>query len=566
MGVFHSIRRDKVIGNRHILDKVEKSKIISGNMSKDIAVFFTAGRIQGRTLRLEREKYMNNPVNPLIWSDIPDLDIIRVADTYYMTSTTMYFTPGCPIMKSKDLVNWETIGYVYDILDDNDHMTLQNGKHDYGRGSWASCIRYHNGTFYVIFSAINTGKTYIFKTTDIEAGQWEKHCLDSVYHDMSLLFDDDGRVYMVYGAGTIKVVELTADATKIKPGGLDKVIIQNADISGGNSLAEGAHIYKKDGLYYITMIVWPHTGTRRRIQVCYRADAIDGIYEGRVVLDDDMGFNNAGVAQGGVVDTPNGDWYALLFQDHGAVGRIPILVPVKWKDGWPVFGVDGKIPAEMPLPAKIDETACIATSDEFDKNALPLQWQWNHNPDNAHWSLTARPGWLRLVTGSISRCLSDARNTLTQRTFGPVCTGSVLVDISNMKNGDFAGLAALQDQYGYVGVKMADGKKCVIMATAPDVPEYKTGIPEIEAECVPLDADKLYLKVHFDFTDAIDEAYFYYSLCGNDWVKIGHKLKMSYRLTHFTGYRFALFNFATEATGGHVDFDWFRLGDCNNAN
>jgi len=500
--------------------------------------------------------------NPIIWADIPDPDVIRVGDIYYMTSTTMYFTPGCPVMKSKDLVNWEIVNYVYDILDGSDKMTLKNGQHDYGKGSWASCLRYHNGIYYVSFVAYNTGKTYIFQTENIEKpGSWRRYTIDGIYHDMSLLFDDGGRVYMVYGAGTIKVIELLSDASAIKPGGLNKIIIQNADISGSNSLAEGAHIYKLNGKYYIFIICWPRTGTGRRIEVCYRSDKIDGEYEGKTVLDNNMGFQNAGVAQGGIVDTPDGDWYALLFQDHGAVGRVPVLVPVKWENDWPVLGENGKVPREMPVPVKGYEKKSIVISDDFDHSKLALEWQWNHNPDNDNWSLTARPGWLRLTAGNICHSLTDARNTLTQRTFGPECSGEVYIDASNMKNGDFAGFAALQDMYGFAGVKMDGGSKYIITAVAAEQTgkEYHTGIPANEIECIELNQDQLYLKIDFDFKDAVDETYFYYSLDGEQWNKIGEKLKMTYRLSHFTGYRFALFNYATKAIGGYVDFDWFKV-------
>ncbi|MCL2285973.1 MAG: glycoside hydrolase 43 family protein [Firmicutes bacterium] len=486
-------------------------------------------------------------INPFIYADVPDPSVIRVGDTYYMTSTTMYFTPGCPVMKSKDLVNWEIVNYVYDTLSDIDHMALRNGKHDYGRGSWASSLRYHNGTFYVSFVAYNTNTTYIFQTEDIENGPWRRYDIEGIYHDMSLLFDD-GRVYMVYGAGAIRLVELTADATAIKPNGLNKVIIEHADITGGKSLAEGAHIYKLDGKYYIFIIAWPRTGTRRRIEICYRANAIDGEYEGRIVLDDNLGFQNAGVAQGGIVDTPCGKWYAMLFQDHGSVGRIPVLVPVSWQDGWPIFGEDGEVPIEMPYPSAPHLTAPLVVSDDFDGDKLPLQWQWNHNPDNTGWSLTARKGWLRLTTTHVIQSLVEARNTLTQRTFGPACSGSVLLDTGQMKDGDVAGFAALAELYGFVGVKMEDGQKSIIMATSTDT-----------MEVVPLTQDQVRLKIDFNFTDAIDEANFYYSLCGSKWKKIGGTLKMRYTLAHFTGYRFALFNYATESTGGYVDFDWFLV-------
>jgi len=488
--------------------------------------------------------------NPFIWADVPDLDIIRVGENYYMTSTTMYFNPGCPVMKSKDLVNWEIVNYVYDTLSDCDHMTLKNGKHDYGRGSWASAIRYHNDTFYVTFAAYNTNTTYIFKTKDIENGPWERHELEGVYHDMSILFDDDGRVYMVYGAGAIKIIELTADASAIKPDGMNKTIIEHADPSGTNSLAEGAHIYKLDGKYYIFIIAWPRTGHGRRIQVCFRADSIDGVYENKVILDDDMGFKNAGVAQGGIVDTPTGDWYSLLFQDHGAVGRIPVLVPMIWQDGWPILGENGKVPKELPYPSEPVLTSDLIISDEFEAKKLPLQWQWNHNPDNDNWSLTDRSGWLRLTTGDVMKHLFAARNTLTQRTFGPKCSGSMLVDVSNMKDGDYAGLAALQDFYGFVGVKKVGNEKFIVQQ-----------MHSREEELIPLAQEEVYFKVAFDFEDAIDEARFYFSLCGKVWIQIGGVLKMEYRLTHFTGYRFALFNFATKEAGGYVDFDWFRVSE-----
>ena len=488
--------------------------------------------------------------NPFIFADVPDPSVIRVGEVYYMTSTTMYFTPGCPVMKSRDLVNWEIIGYVYDKLSDNDHMTLSNGKNDYGKGSWASSLRFHKGVFYVSFVAYNTGMTYIYTTTDIEKNQWEKSEIKGIYHDMSLLFDDDGRVFMVYGAGAIKLVELTSDAKGIKEDGLSKTIIEHADITGGRALAEGSHIYKLHGMYYIFIIAWPKTGTRRRIEICYRCEKIDGEYEGKIVLDDHMGFKNNGVAQGGIVDTPDGKWFAMLFQDHGAVGRLPVLVNLKWEDGWPILGENGAVPVHMPYPLTPSKTDGIVKSDDFNSENLDYVWQWNHNPVMSGWSLSQRKGWLRLTTTHIANSLVEARNTLTQRTFGPTCSGSTLIDTANMKDGDCAGFAALCEHFGFVGIKAVEGKKYIVMET-------KNG----ENERREVEKDTLYLKIDFDFTDAIDEAYFYYSLCGNEWKRIGEVLKMRYTLAHFTGYRFALFNFATKETGGFVDFDWLKIVD-----
>lgn len=110
----------------------------------------------------------NSAGNPVIYADVPDMSMIRVGDTYYMSSTTMHMAPGVPIMKSKDLVNWELVNYCYDILADVDALNLNNGKNAYGSGTWASCIRYHNNMYYVSTFSSTTGKTYIYVTEDIE--------------------------------------------------------------------------------------------------------------------------------------------------------------------------------------------------------------------------------------------------------------------------------------------------------------------------------------------------------------------------------------------------------------
>jgi beta-xylosidase len=488
--------------------------------------------------------------NPIVWADIPDLAVIRVGDTYYMSSTTMHMSPGLPIMKSKDLVNWQLVSYVYDTLADNDAMTLQEGRNAYGAGSWASSLRYHRGTYYVSTFSGTTGKTHIYKTRDIENGSWQQYSFRPALHDHSLFFDDDGRVYMVYGGGNLRIIELTADATAIKPDGLDQVIIHDASRVAGPNVglpAEGSQLRKIDGKYYIMNITWPRGGMRT--QIIHRADKITGPYEGRVVLRDQ------GVAQGGLIDTPEGDWYALLFQDHGAVGRIPFLVPVRWEDGWPVLGENGKVPETLDIPVGDAGLSGIVASDEFSRRpgapALPLVWQWNHNPNNEHWTLT-EDGFLRLTTGRVDADLLSARNTLTQRTFGPTCSATTALNVANMKDGDYAGLAVLQKNYGFVGVKVEQRNKSVVMAGV------ETDSLE-EVESIPFDQQVVYLKVDCDFRERTDKATFYFSLDGESWIKIGRPHQMVYTLPHFMGYRFGLFNFAAKTTGGSADFDHFRV-------
>lgn len=489
--------------------------------------------------------------NPVIWADVPDISIVRTGDTYYMSSTTMHMSPGVPVMKSKDLINWQIINYAYDTLGDVDALNLNNGKNSYGRGSWASSIRYHNDIFWISTFSQTTGKTYVFSTKNIEKGPWKTSSFSPSFHDNSLFFDDDGRVYMIYGNRKINIVELNADAAGVKPGGLNQVLIENASApSGPNSgLGEGSQLFKVNGKYYLFNITWPR-GSMRTV-VVHRAEKITGPWEGRQALQD------KGVAQGGLVDTPDGRWFAYLFRDFGSVGRIPYLVPVKWEDGWPVIGIDGKVPDTLELPASKGLIPGVVASDEFGRRkkdrALPLVWQWNHNPENNLWSISARKGYLRLTTGRIDSTFVSARNTLTQRTFGPVCYGSTSVDISNMKEGDFAGLSLLQRKYGLVGVKYENGMKRVIMVNA------QSGKP-IEIHSIPFNQKIIFLKAECDFREKKDVALFYYSLDGNEWKPIGNQLKMEYSMPHFMGYRFGLFNYASKNPGGYVDFDWFRIG------
>ena len=875
--------------------------------------------------------------NPVMYADVPDVDVIRVDDAYYMVSTTMHLSPGCPVMKSTDLVNWETVSYTYDILDDGDKFALRNGESDYGSGSWAASIRHYNGKYYVSFASLSTGKTYIFSTTDVENGTWHRSEFSGYLHDVSLLTTQDDGMYVVYGSGTARCrpvyedengdITLGDEVTLIEYTGLDN---DGNPVNGPVSyISEGIHAYEIGDYYYLFMIQWP-TGGRRQ-EVCWRASSLDGPWESRKVFDSGLEFDgqmdNAGVAQGGVVQAADGSWYAMLFQDHSSVGRIPVLVPVTWEDGWPVFGDEnGQAPVVMDLPgtytgekdivvsdefyngqphsfaadnrsvstaadtatqnaaaveaqptadqeaermelivnggfedgtenwatqqtatltpvdedgntvllvsdrtntasgpkqvltgqlsqgqkvqvsAKVKyndgpasktfnfciqcgdwrgidvvgsvtaqkgqwatitgtytipndadmsyvgcfiETAWAATPDptndlfdfyvddvsvtveaeepgygiivnggfengsepwavqeastleivteeafsgsysakisdrtntasgpkqvltgqliqgqkvqvsakvkyndgpasktfnfciqcgdwrgidvvgsvtaqkgqwatitgtytipndadmsyvgcfietawtaapdptndlfdfyvddvsvvvlpdekepvepgENDDNGsyLDLAWQWNHNPNNNDWSLTQRNGFLRLTTGTKAKNILEARNTLTQRTYGPTCSGNVALEIAGMKNGDVAGLAAFQQRYGYVGVKMENGTKYLVMTKT----ESDSDPNGTEVERVALDngVNRVYLRVDFDYTQRKDQATFFYSLDGAAWTQIGNTLQMAYTMPHFMGYRFGLFNYATQTTGGYVDFDYFHVSD-----
>jgi len=490
--------------------------------------------------------------NPVVYADVPDLSMIRVGKTYYMSSTTMHMSPGVPIMKSTDLVNWHLVSYAYDTLASTDAMSLAHGQSTYGRGSWASSLRYHQGTYYVSTFAQTTGKTHVYSTKNIEKGPWKAVSFRPSLHDHSLFFDDDGRVYMVYGSGKLQLAELTADVAGLKPGTSPQVIIENASAPAGATPglpAEGSQLFKIKGKYYLFNIAWPKGGMRTVI--VHRADKITGPYEGRVALQD------LGVAQGGLIDTPGGEWFAYLFRDFGAVGRIPYLVPVQWADGWPVLGSPaGKVPTTLALPPNRSLLPGLVASDEFARRAgepaLPLVWQWNHNPANALWSVTERPGYLRLKAGRVDTSFLLARNTLTQRTIGPACAGSVALDVAHLQPGDFAGLAVLQKRYGLVGVQAGQGTRAIVMVSAESE-------KPVEIQRIPLAQRQVYFKIACDFKDRRDVATFFYSLDGKTWQPVGGPLHMAYTLPHFMGYRFGLFHYATQAAGGYADFDYFHL-------
>ncbi len=507
--------------------------------------------------------------NPIIWSDYPDPDVIRVDDTYYMISTTMHFMPGGVILRSYDLVHWEIAAYVYDTLDHTPGQRMEGGLSIYGKGMWAAFLRYHKGVFYVCFVANDTGKTYLYQSEHI-TGVWRKQYVEGFYHDCSLLFDEDDRVYIVYGNKEIWLTELRTDLTGPKPGGLHRMIVKD---TGNVGLGyEGAHLYKINGRYYVFFIHWPAKGTRRRTQACYTAESLEGTFTGRDVLDDDMGYHNAGVAQGGIVNTPWDEWYAMLFQDHGAVGRIPVLVPVRWEKDFPVFGIDGKVPDFVEVRSTRPDYVYEPLVDHDNFNYLPDDngtvhlkkvWQWNHTPDNRLWSVTEKPGTLRIRSGKLSPNVVQAANTLTQRLTGPVSETIVTVDGSHLKDGDYAGICALQGCYGLIALTLEEGNFYLSMAARELNPEENIWGPK-EGDRKPgkewgraaMSSSVVTLKMRVNFTDDTDEAEFFY-MADDQWIKLGITHKLYFRLDHFVGCRAGLFMYSTKQIGGAADFSEF---------
>ena len=521
-----------------------------------------------------------NAINPIIPMDYPDPDIIRVDDTYYMVSTTMYFFPGCEILRSYDLLNWEHAGFVYDKLDSTDRQTLSGKENAYGNGMWAASLRFHEGVFYIVFVANDTHKTYLFTANDV-TGPWKKSEIKGFYHDSSLLFDDDGRVYIVYGNREIYLTELDDNLTGPKEGGLHRLLLKDSDDAYLGY--EGSHMYKIDGKYYIFFIHIPKS-TARRTESCFVCDSLTGEFVGKDVFDDDNGFFNSGIAQGGIVREPSGKWYSIMFQDSGAVGRIPYLVPINFEDSCakessqnsslmdciPEFGINNKLPEDIKTQDLRPgyEYAPLCGSDDFKGSGASFGfnsfWQFNHEPDLALVSNDKNAGTVKITTGKLSTNLVQAQNTLTQRTLMPSCSAEVTLDGSSFNDGDYAGLCVLQSSYGFIGITKKDGRlKLVVCSreiTDPGIwGNRKDDEEPEELASVSLSGnDKIRLRVDIDFDRMKDTAFFSYKTSGADsFTKLGPDKKLFFKLDHFTGARFGLFVYSTKTVGGNATFSDF---------
>jgi beta-xylosidase len=479
--------------------------------------------------------------NPLLWGDWPDPDFIRVGDEFYFVSTSMHYVPGCPILKSKDLVNWEMAGYAVDKYDEDPRYNLQGGNM-YLSGSWAATIRHHNGLFYVGFCTPDRngvkGRFSICTAKDIK-GPWKRTIFPEYLYDPGLFFDDDGKVYVAHGQQKLFITELKADALSVKTP--QKEIYDNRSYP----YLEGSHMYKINDKYYILGT----TGGTQGRQVCLRSDNIYGPYESKVIIKDDHTYPGNGLHQGGMVQLKDGTWWFIIMQDRGPIGRTPNLEPVIWVDGWPMLGVDGKGVDiyKKPNVGKTYPVKVPATSDEFNTTTLGLQWQWNHNPDKSKWSLIERKGYMRLHA-SYANDLTKARNTLTQRVQGPVSEATVELDISGLKNGNVAGFGIFQSPYAYIAVRKEDAEKTLLMVNNGKV------IDSIKN----FKPNKFWIKAHATHEEYV--ATFSYSTDGKKFLLFGNKLAMGLGLD-WTANRFALLNYSTneEGKGGYADFNWFHF-------
>jgi beta-xylosidase len=507
--------------------------------------------------------------NPLFYEEFEDPDVIRVGEDYYLAGTTMHMNPAAIVLHSKDLVNWELASYCTNRLDLGAAFRLEGGN-IYGQGIWAPCVRYHDGMFYV-FCNVNRAGLQIFRSRSPN-GPWQRNQIQG-FHDLSVLFDDDGKIYLVYGnRNPYTIVELNKDLTAVIEGARHQM---NAP-----GMGEGHHLYKINGKYFdVSAIPGAHTD-----QAVARADSIDGPWQvERMVRGESLGVPtqnsmrvndrgttnqtftitrsdpNAGggmtLHQGGIVDTPSGEWWSIIMQDHGSIGRMVALVHVTWDNNFPIIGLPGNLRRAPNTWLKPntghtqDPKPLFVRSDNFDSDKLNPVWQWNHVPDDSRWSISEKRGVLRLHSLP-AEDFWMARNSLTQRPMGPESVATVELDASGLQAGDTAGLALLNFPYAWIGlVKTSEG----VAVQMFDQTNRKT-------TRAPTSATHVWLRVACNFDT--EESVFSWSVNGKEFSPLGDPFIMAFQLTTFQGARLSLFNYNTNGKpGGYADFDNFTVDE-----
>jgi beta-xylosidase len=490
--------------------------------------------------------------NPVVWQDFADGDIIRVGDVYYYSASTMHYSPGAPILRSYDLVNWEYAGHSVPRLDFDSAAYDLSGGRAYVKGIWASAFNYRpsNSTYYWL-GCTEFNRTYVYTSASVSGGWAKKARINKCYYDAGLLFDND-TPYVAYGNTTISVAQLSPDLTSEVR---SQTVYQTPSSIG---TLEGSRMYKRGNYYYI-WVTRPANG-----QYVLRSTSPWGPYEQRQVLLNLPGpISGGGVPhQGGLVQTQNGDWWYMAFTDAYPGGRMPTLAPISWSgDGWPVLQtVNGRWGNSYPRPnLPWHPLASMTGTDTFTGTALGPQYEWNHNPDTSKFSTG---NGLRLSTATVTNDLYNARNTLTRRIPGPSSTATIQLDYTSMTNGDRAGLAMLRDQSAWIGIRKDNGTTRVSMTTGLTMSTngWTTTGTGTEQAGTTVSGGRIWLRVSANIQPGSGRtATFSYSTNGTTFTPLGPAFTLNNDWQFFMGYRYGIFNYATNALGGSVTVNQFAV-------
>ena len=493
--------------------------------------------------------------NPVINADYPDPDIIRVGKDYYMVSSSFVGMPGIPICHSTDLINWEIIGHAYDSITFRPQYRMENEKTAYSRLCWAPTIRYYEGTYYLGVNIADDG-FIMFKSSKPE-GPYTMHKFDKRLYDPGFFIDDDGKKYVTHGKGKIYLTRLKDDATGVlDPADRGKLIITAPE--GYGHLFEGCHTYKRNGWYYVFNPALGYDG----VQMISRSRNLYGPYETRVLIDDDINYADAGVHQGGYVETAEGESWAYTFQDRDYMGRCLMMYPMEWENDWPVVGPEnrlgkGVVTYRKPAIKGKHKMKYPQHSDSFEDTELAHIWEFNHVPHKENWSLKDRPGYFRIYAG-YARGFYWARNSLTQKVTGPYSTGTVLLETAGLWEGDFAGNGIMGRMMYQFGVRKKNGVFWLEMRQS-----YRDAGEEVVDSLELGDISKIYLRTE---TTKEGATRFHYSLDGRKYHRFGPEGVSNF--WGFLGIRHALccYNVVKGNPCGYADFDYFELESTHRGN
>ncbi len=513
--------------------------------------------------------------NPVINADYSDPDVICVGDDYYMTASSFQCTPGLPILHSKDLVNWQIIGYaLHNVLPDSMFQLPAHGK-----GVWAPSIRYHKmkdakeGRFYIYWGDPDSGCWRVTATDP--AGTWSKPELviaGKGIIDTCPLWDEDDRCYLVNGwansragfASVISVREMNADGSRAVS---EPVIVFDGNGTEART-AEGPKFYKRDGWYWI---MFPAGGVPTGFQVAARSKNVYGPYEAKTVMaQNDSKIN--GPHQGGWVHTPQGEDWFMHFQDKGAYGRVVHLQPVTWKDNWPVMGRVPKkgycgTPYETFTKPKSSYSAIVnpVESDEFNDPRLGLQWQWQANYQPSFGQPTAL-GFMRIYTQKNDATFWNNPGMLLQKTPADEFTATTKMKVVAKDDGQMGGVVCMGLDYQAIVVNRQDGKFLLQQIYRHDAEKDTQEQVKTLATLEPTGKDAvddqpaLHEEIYMRMVVKDSKCTFYYSTNGKNFKQAGDTFQM--REGKWIGAKVGYV--AQESTAGKIrrgwiDADWWRV-------
>lgn len=499
--------------------------------------------------------------NPVLHADYSDPDAVRVGDTYYMTASSFNAVPGLPLLRSKDLVNWELVGHALPKLVPAERYAVVR----HGEGVWAPSLRHHDGKFWIFYPDPDLG---IFVTTAANfAGPWSVPTLllpGKGIIDPTPLWDEDGKAYLLHAWAKSRAgINNQLTLRSMAPDGSHLLDEAGRTIIDGNRIPdyrtlEGPKFYKANGYYYVFA---PAGGVEQGWQAVFRARTVDGPYEVRTVMDQGATPIN-GPHQGAWVRAQDGrDWF-LHFQDKAAHGRVVHLQPMRWQDDWPLIGEPGaRAGTGQPVLTHAKPVAGMPprapqTSDEFDAPALGLQWQWNANPQPDWYALGERPGFLRLRTQVLApdAALRAAPSILAQKLPAPSFVVDTRLELRDAVDGDRAGLILNGLQYAWLGLRRRAGATELVYTTCTAPAARCVEQAQVVLAAAPT---ALTLRMHMD-NGAM--ARFSYSTDQVHFTPTGKAFAAS--KGRWVGAQMGLFSVGTKSgsAASNLDVDYFRVG------